>query len=387
MIKESALRTQARNNLKNIKKLVDGRLDEGDVWFSETDLNDTFQKIENNFDVDMAQIQIGLPFLHNNTVNAVDITDGITAAIQNWQLQGKEPSLYALCVDTFENLNLTPSPDFYHMVMMAAFLGEMNNDQPYHDNTHFKKVLLHLICIIKAHNTIFLGGSKALKDDEICMLIAAACIHDIGHDGMGNIVKGVHIPHRLERRSFEYAKPFLALVGMNDEAVLNKLLVMLLTTDVSPLDDPANPMHQMKAAYRFHYLGEGKRAHSLHLADELDILEKDPRLATMCLLLHEADIATSAGLNYEVTKYETSLLREEFCGDQGKPSHIIDFLNQICSRRFLSDAGQKLYAANLARIYALAEEGVENGDEEFPVSEHADFILAQSSLQTSKTIN
>lgn len=316
-----------------------------------------------------------------------EVTQEVSDILHIWQTQGKTPSLYALCTMAMENLGVKPAPDMLNMVLTCAILGEIPNIQPYHDNTHFKKVVLHLILLIKTHNIIYEGSNRTLSDSEICLMLAAACIHDIGHDGSGNMVKGIHVPSRLEKLSFDLAKPYIEAAGIQDTGILNNLALMLLTTDVSPLDDPTNPMHQMKAAYRFHFLGEKAKAHTLNLDEDLKVLEKEAVLSTMALLLHEADIATSAGLTYEITKYETSLLREEFCGDHGKPSHVVDFLNQICTRRFLSDAGQKLYAANLARIYTLAEADLENGNQDFPESKLADFILGTSHTSTPKTIN
>jgi hypothetical protein len=49
----------------------------------------------------------------------------------------------------------------------------------------------------------------------------------------------------------------------------------------------------------------------------------------------------------------------------------------------LSEAAQKLYAANLARTLILAEEAVKNGDEPFPAPEHSDFIAARKDVRTA----
>jgi hypothetical protein len=76
--------------------------------------------------------------------------------------------------------------------------------------------------------------------------------------------------------------------------------------------------------------------------------------------------------------------------DDGCPQDVIDFLNQICQRHILSDAGQRLYAANLARIYALAEEDVKLGNQAFPDARYSDFLLvsgAGAASGSSKTIN
>ncbi|MFP4314434.1 MAG: hypothetical protein ACLFR0_08925, partial [Alphaproteobacteria bacterium] len=167
--------------------------------------------------------------------------------------------------------------------------------------------------------------------------------------------------------------------------------VMLLCTDVTPFNDPGNAVNQAKAAYRFHFLSGARGMSSrLNLEEELKILEECPSAAAMALMLHEADIATSAGLHYNITKYETGLLREEIADGIALPAHVLDFLNDICNRQMLSEVGQQLYAANMARIYALAEDDLRNGNNPFPSIEKSDFILGiQSSdyMQGSKSLN
>lgn len=317
---------------------------------------------------------------------AQDVANDMEGLFHQWHIDNNPPSLLAICLYVFEKQGLSPSLDDFNMVVVCAILGQVRNDVPYHNDMHFRKVLAQVIRMIAVNNGIYQGTDRALSCKQICKLLSVACIHDLGHDGLGNVVKGVHIEGRAERYSFDLAKPFLVATG-SDDATLNDLYVMLLTTDVSPLDDPANPMMQMKAAYRYHFMGENARAHTLNLSHDISRLEKDSALTTMCLILHEADIATSAGLTYEVTKYETALLMEEFKGDKAYPSQVVDFLEQVCQRRFLSDAGQKLYAANMARIYALADQDAKDGDEPFSPSNLSQFVLPKSADSDNKTLN
>lgn len=310
----------------------------------------------------------------------------LEALYRQWYMDKNPPSLLSLCIFLIENMGLKPDPDDVGMLMMSALLGQVQNDMPYHSDMHFRKVVSQVIRLIAAHNAVFGDTDRELNAKQICRMLSAACIHDLGHDGQGNVIKGVHVEGRAEKHSFELAKPYLKAVGC-DKDTLNALYVMLLTTDVSPLNDPTNPMMQMKAAYRYHYMGEDKKMHSLNLSKDFKVLEKDTVLATMCLMLHEADIATSAAVTYEVTKFETALLMEEYREELAYPSQVIDFLDQICQRRFLSDAGQKLYASNMGRIYALAEKDVKAGNEAYPPSIHANFSIPSSTASDSKTIN
>lgn len=282
------------------------------------------------------------------------------AALHRWQARGNVPGLAALCILACRQFGLEKQ-ELVLPVIAAAVLGEIQSGLSYHNNDHFRKVVLQIMRIIFVHNEIFEGTPRVLKDYQIALLLIAACIHDFGHDGMGNTIKGVFEQGRLERLSYSLVRPYLVAAGLENEVDLAALEVMLLATDVSPLGDPFSPMRQMKAAYRFHFLGE-RRREPLNLSDELDALEKDPALVQMSLILHEADVATSAGLDYVTSQYETGFYRREIGADDARPSHILDFLEQVCQRQFLGAAAQKLYSANMARIYALAEQDAAAGD-------------------------
>jgi len=298
--------------------------------------------------------------------------------LKTWAQQGTAPHLPSFCIEAVSQLSLSLTRDLECALMMACVLGEIPNDLPYHNNMHVRKVMWQLLRLISAHNHIMQDTAYELQPRQIALLMMAAAVHDYGHDGRGNIIKGVLEPSRLERLSLDGALPLLKAAGLDEPAYLNALNVMVLGTDVSPPEDPANPMKQMKAAYRHHFHGEYPDS-PLNLDEELKPLERDKMMALMSLLLHEADIATSAGLNYEITQYETFLLHEELGRPAPRPSDIIAFLNQICQRRFLSHAGQELYAANMARILALAEEDLAAGDHEFDSPDFA--VLPRSGVQ------
>ncbi len=334
-----------------------------------------------------------LDFLYKNAISllksgveAQAATEDVESLFRQWHFQKNPPSLLALCLFLLDELDIQPAPDDLNMLIVSAILGDVRNNTKYHNNMHFRKVLAQAIRMIMCHNAIYENTVRALSIKEVCILLSSVCIHDLDHDGQGNWIKGVHIEGRAEKHSFETAKPYLKAVGC-DEKTLQAIFAILLTTDVSPLDDPGNPMMQMKAAYRFHFMGENSKAHTLNLSENLKILEKDKALTTLCLFMHEADIATSAGMTYEITQYETGLIMEEFKEDKAYPADVVAFLNQICQRHFLSDAGQKLYAANIARIYALAEEDVKNGNQPFSKPMHADFLVPATHKGDDQVIN
>lgn len=273
------------------------------------------------------------------------------------------PNLLTLALCGLQSFNFSfpaISMDDIKTVTAAACLGEIPNECKYHNNRHFRKVLLQTLRLIHVHNDIYKDTERALTEKEVILLMIAGSIHDLGHDGLGNTVQGIHKPNRLELQSFLLAEPYLKTAGLNKPEDLDTLKIMILCTDVSPLNSKNNPVNQAKAAYHHHFLETQNLKLELH--DSLKRLETDPKLAMMSLLLHEADIATSAGIDYETTKQETVAFRKEIEKNDACPEHILDFMNYVCKRQFLTEAGQHLFGANMARIYALAEADFKAGN-------------------------
>lgn len=323
---------------------------------------------------DLQGLHQDIGFIFDDSYGSEARTDLTLRVLKKWCVDDRSvPSLSALC--SFALQKLTDLSDEYIPVLVAAVLAEAPNNQPYHGTIHYKKVLLQLIRLIVAHNKIYADTPRFLTHDRIALLLIAACIHDLGHDGLGNVVKGVFESGRMERQAFEMARPSLKMAGLDGEA-LTQLEIMLLTTDVAPIGDPSSFTRQMKAAFCFHYRPEMVQTDALNLSEELKPLETNKTLAQMALLLHEADVATSAGLHYQLTKYETILYREELGHNDACPAHVIEFLEKTCQKKFFSDAGKRLYSANMARIYALAEHDVNEGNKPFVEKiEHSVHVL------------
>lgn len=286
--------------------------------------------------------------------------------LRQWALTNEAPSLTALCMVALDELSVKDE-EYGRLVMLSSVLGEIDNPLPYHSNMHYRKVVLQLIRLIAQHNEIFAGTAKSFSDRDICLLLSSACIHDLAHDGRGNTVQGVHERARLETLAFRIIKHWMEPLGFMDKTVEDAIRAMLVSTDVSPVGDPRAPVAQMKMAYRYHSFGQEGWTEPLNLSSDLKPLEDNPTLTMMALILQEADIATSAGLDYNVTKYETALVCEEYKMKEALPQHIINFLRDVCGRQFLSDAGQRLYAANMARIFALAQRMSMPGIYRFPL--------------------
>ncbi len=278
-------------------------------------------------------------------------------------VEGAGKTLYHLCFAALEEMKIQPDPEFVKALLMAGVMGEVPNELPYHGNHHYRKVMLQLVRLIAQHQK-----SGELSDNEIATLLIAACVHDLGHNGQGNTVNGEFMPGRMELHSFGLAKPYLKDAGL-DDTTLARIQVMLLCTDVLPIGKDDNAANLMKKAYLYHF--GGWEAPKLNA--KLEPLLDDKVLALMALMLHEADLATSAGLSYEITKRETALFRRELTGaDDARPSHVVDFLKQVCGGEMLLPASRDLYGKTMQEIYEAAKQDVAAGDVPFnaePVAE------------------
>lgn len=249
-------------------------------------------------------------------------------------------SLVHLAVDIFD---LDKGADVTSAAYACAVLGEIENPQAFHGNEHYRKVLLLLLSLLQTHNQHYAGSDLELNVQELAMIIAAACVHDVGHDGKGNGRGSDHIPYRLERGSYQHVEPYLKHLNI-DQEICERILVLLLCTDVSSPEPGKilSPVDKMVAQYGKWFMSNEKSEPAL--PQELSILKADKKLSVMTVLLHTADIAISAGLSYERLKEESKLLQEETGLDIiGTPEGYQLFMQAIGKNILLSQAGQTLY--------------------------------------------
>ncbi len=329
--------------------------------------------IRGNLARDLAYLDKNASFIFSFSDELDNQTRKTIELFRDFTVSGQCPSLVALVTFALDHFKVSDA-HYRRLVLAAAVLGETEHHQAYHSNMHFRKVTFQIMRMIAVYNNIYSGTSRAFDGRKIAILLATACIHDFGHDGKGNTVKGVYIPHRLEQNSYDLVSPIFSALGAEAKD-LSMVHVMLLCTDVTPFKDNGNAVSQAKAAYRHHFLGGRHKMDSLNLDSDLAELEDCPAAAAMTLMMHEADIATSAGLHYDITKYETGLLMREIADGEARPEHVINFLNDICNRQMLSEVGQQLFAANMARIYALAEDDMAKGNAPYPELEDSNFLL------------
>ncbi len=338
-------------------------------WATYEAVLEALGKVTVHLEPDLLDVKNSTRFVFAEDWDLQRHTRSMVDLFRSWH-NDKVPSLTAICIFAVDHFGLNDEV-MKNCVLVASILAEVENRVPYHNNMHYRNVTFQLINVIVHHNKIYEGSDDALTKKQIAILLMAACVHDLGHDGRGNTDgEGVHHPSRVEKISFELARPYLCEAGCGNEGDLSDIQTLLLCTDASPLMDPDNPVSQMKTAYHYHFI-DGKEP---QLKDDLAVLKDRRDLTLMGLLLHEADIATSAGLHYNVTKFETQLYRDEVGPDKARPTHVIEFLDRICQKQMLSEAGKKLYARNLEAIYFRTKEAIEEGDLPYKRPENSDFL-------------
>lgn len=269
-------------------------------------------------------------------------------------------SLPAMCLAAFDLFGgFEGKHNLTHPVLAAAVFGEIHNDLDYHNNAHYKKVLLHTIRLIAAHNRMFSGRGAALKPEQISQMLATACAHDIGHEAKGNFVDRKYVFASQEQKSYGYVSPFLSFMGYTS-GQCEEVRIMFLTTDVTPFGDISSPSNQLRMAYEMHF-GTSDYDDNMTLCEPLRILEEDSRLCLMCMLLHEADILNSAGLDYKTTIGESIRISREIGKTSATPEDTYMFLKMICHDRMNTDAAQFLASENMQKISTRVHEDIKNG--------------------------
>ena len=336
-------------------------------WTQQGVVVQTVKDIERSFDSDRDLASKSLDII-------LSLTDGVCANTQktldlltSWQDGSVQFSTTSMMAYVIEKFDFDEAAHKIHInaLLIAAILADLRNDLPYHNTLHYRKVLLHTVRLIAVHNHLFKGSDKRTLDhDAMTKLMISACIHDLGHAGTGNIIERKYQMAMTEQRSFDLAYPYLAATGLSED-ILADIRIMLITTDVSPLGDPISPMQQARAAYKLHF-GMNKDDDDEPLYSQpLEILKEDERLCLLCVLLHEADIMNSAGVDYEITRKESVAINQEMGESLALPEDTLLFLNKICGDGFLSDAARYLADGNLIRIKARVMDDYKNGNNSY----------------------
>ncbi len=354
---------------------VFSEIDAGGLWVTRDELLDTVRKIKVDFDRDYALVCERLEYIFCEDCAVEDLTHATVLLIDDWHRNKAVFCTMAMVVFALERFGFLAAMSEHAQVqalikgmLVASVLAEIPCYLPYHNNLHFKKVLLHVMRMVFAHNSyIFKDTSRQLSLNDIAKLIIGACIHDIGHEGRGNFVDRQYHLARIEKRSFDYALPFLQASGL-DKSFLDDVRTMLITTDVSPVGDPISPVNQLRTAYEYHYgMDEMSQDYddTISVSEELRCLKEDSHLCFLCVMLQEADIMNSAGVDYEITRFESIAISREMGLSHSLPEDTLLFLVTICRGKLLSDAARYLAEDKLEEIVQHVMQDLRKGNKSY----------------------
>lgn len=297
-------------------------------------------------------IEFNLPEVINHlqdTKSPKAFGEKIVALFKTWR-QENPPKTAAIIASALDYFNVDGESPLLKATMLAGFLADIPHPNPYHNNHHFHEVLIMLIILINHHNTAFGKEIIRLGGREISLLLIAACIHDFAHDGQSNIVEGTHFPSRLEKRSFDMAKPFLQSAGVDDTSLL-WLEIMIICTDVSRGPNGRSPAGLCRDVFLAH---EYDNIHAVNIPEFYQPLMNNPQLSLIATLLCEADIAPSSALTYDFSKMLTCLVAQESSVLKPSANTLHGFMEVICHGGFLTRASKSLLGANFHHIQKSA---------------------------------
>ena len=267
-----------------------------------------------------------------------------TVCLDGFGIDAKSPEGLSLCV--------------------CAILAEYPNDLQYHGNEHYRKVFFHMVRLLSKHNQLFKDTNRMLSKESIVQSLIAACIHDLGHEGGDNMRDGVYTPGFMEQKAFDVSKPYLQKCGL-DEDLIGEIETIVFCTDITFFAGDNSPCIRMKKIFKYYFWDEDVGDASLMMMGKLRRYVDNPRLSQMAMLLHEADIGTSAGLSYEQTKNETINIMEERGLDSAGPRVVIAFLREQLGETMYTEAAKQTFGPAMDGVIKSAEADFENGVETF----------------------
>ncbi|QQG35135.1 MAG: hypothetical protein HYS17_06050 [Micavibrio aeruginosavorus] len=346
---------------RTLKPAIDQTVPEPSEFLTPEALSARAAALEQSFESDMRRVAEVSELLFG--VDTAAYGARCAAVFSRWEAEGGGPALTAMVMQATQYFELDIESAPVQAAFIAAMLAEIPNDLQYHGNEHYRKVLFHTIRLVAAHNQAP-DGQSAIEKDDIALLLAAACIHDLGHEGGDNAREGVYTPGMMEQRAFDLARPYLLGVGLDAESV-GQIETLVFCTDITFFAGDNSPCVRMKKIYKHVFYGDNDEDVSIMMMGKLRRYEDNPKLVLMAMLLHEADVGTSAGLSYERTKTETiSFLAERNIMKAG-PKTVLAFLRDQLGETMFTAAGKRLFGPVMAQVIEQAEEDIAAGRETF----------------------
>lgn len=349
------------NFFRALQPVIDETVPEASVLLTREALQERVLQLQQTFQSDMHRMADVSELLFGRETAAYG--ERCSAVFGRWEAEGGGPALTAMVMQAIQHFDLDADAASVRAALIAAMLAEIPNDLQYHGNEHYRKVLFHTIRLIAAHNQES-TADMLLGKDEIAMLLAAACIHDLGHEGGDNAREGVYTPGMMEQHAFDLARPYLQATELPAEAI-GQIETLVFCTDITFFAGDNSPCVRMKKIYKHLFWDDRSEDVSIMMMGKLRRYEDHPKLVLMAMFLHEADVGTSAGLSYDRTATETVAFLAERGIMQAGPKTVLAFLRDQLGETMFTDAGKRLFGPVMAQVIEQAEQDILAGRESF----------------------
>lgn len=327
-------------------------------------LSGVLEECTKKFDVDYARLQDAGDVLFEPDITAYGMR--ATAIFQRWESEGSGPILPAFIACAADKFRLNTDTPEMQAAMMAAVLAEIPNALQYHGNEHYRKVMFHTIRLLATYNQSDYQVLPVLLPRDITQMLIAAVIHDLGHEGGDNMRDGIYTPGYMEQKATDIVRPYFEHFGLERD-FYGDIEAAVFCTDITFFAGENSPCVRMKKIYRHYFtkdLPESEDVESMMIG-KLRRFEDNPRLVMMAMLLHEADIATSAGLTYDQSKAETIDIMEERGIKTAGPKTLLRFLTEQLDGKLMTPAAQALFGSSMTAIMQQANDELAAGAETF----------------------
>ncbi len=298
-------------------------------------------------DIQMLKQDAGVLFGSAAAPGGDDRGGKLAEVFDKWR--GDPPSTVAIICAAAAHFDIPADNRHLKAAVMAGLAAEVDNDNPYHSNHHFREVTAAMARLCSVNNEIASTGkpgSVLLDADNIAKSLLAAAGHDLMHDGKTNSLNGPesHEQYRLENKAIAAIEPFMQLAGMapRDQEDVG---VMIRITDISAPQGGKSPHTHLKAAVK----GEA------NAPQELGDISRDRALMTMCTLMSDADLGPSTATNFDFSRKMTTLLSQENPALADSNKTLAGFLQFVVGGELTSDAGKTASGKALGGIIQEAQ--------------------------------
>jgi hypothetical protein len=278
--------------------------------------------------------------------------------------EGGGPSLLSLLVRAWEHFGLPDDDALVKAGVISSILAEIPNELQFHGNEHYRKVLFHVIRMIKTQNVLHKDDEWTLNREEISILMIAGTIHDLGHEGGDNMRDGIYTPGYMEQKAIDIAMPYYEAVGMKDEN--RKVLeTLVFCTDITFFAGDNSPCFRMRKIYEYYFVDQSNDSVLDYMMGKLRPFDDNPKVSLIAMMLHEADIGTSAGLTYERSIIETINIMEERFVQTAGPRVLMAFLQEQLEGSMKTESGAALFGPGMEIIKEDAMQDFQSGRETY----------------------